>query len=275
MALPPNPSNSGSKELGKRALSALVLAPPVLAAIYFGPPYSDLLVFLAGVLMAWEWACVTGNKGFDRPLLIAVGSVALALIAGILGFYRISVWILLVGSMGVVALHSSTTGEKPAWLAFGIIYVGLACLAFQWLRVQSLELVLLLLVVVWATDIMAYFAGRTIGGPKLAPGISPKKTWSGLGGAIVGASASAGIAAFLFDWNLLVFAAAGGCLAVVAQGGDLLESQLKRRYGVKDASKIIPGHGGVLDRADGLMAAGLVMGAALWFSLSENEIAGL
>ena len=263
MALPPNPSNSGSKELGKRALSALVLAPPVLAAIYFGPPYSDLLVFLAGVLMAWEWACVTGNKGFDRPLLIAVGSVALALIAGIRGFYRISVWILLVGSMGVVALHSSTTGEKPAWLAFGILYVGLACLAFQWLRVQSLELVLLLLVVVWATDIMAYFAGRTIGGPKLAPGISPKKTWSGLGGAIVGASASAGIAAFLFDWNLLVFAAAGGCLAVVAQGGDLLESQLKRRYGVKDASKIIPGHGGVLDRADGLMAAGLVMGAAL------------
>jgi phosphatidate cytidylyltransferase len=272
MAPPPNPSNSSSKELGKRIVSAAVLAPPVLAAIYFGPPYSDLLVVLAAGLMAWEWARISGAGKFDAALCVAVGAVILSLFSGILGYYRIAVWVLLVGSMGVAVLWPRSRGQKPAWPAFGVLYVGLACLAFQWLRVQSLELVLFLLFIVWATDIAAFFVGRRVGGPKLAPGISPKKTWSGLGGGIAGAATTGGVAAFVFGWNPVGFAIAGGFLAVVAQGGDLLESQLKRRYGVKDASRIIPGHGGVLDRADGVMAASLVMGAALWISLSEGGL---
>jgi phosphatidate cytidylyltransferase len=266
MAPHPTASKPSGGDLAKRIVSALVLAPSVLAAIYFGPPYSDVLVFVAAVLMTWEWCIVTGGETLDRTTAAAVGSVALAIIAGVVGSYQVAVWLLAVGAMGVVVLLARGSGPRAAWLAFGICYVGLACLAFQWLRVRSLDLVILLLVVVWATDIAAYFVGRRLGGPKLAPTISPKKTWSGLCGGAGAAALAAGVTAAALGWNPVTAAFLGACLAVVSQGGDLLESQLKRRYGVKDASHLIPGHGGLLDRADGLMAAGLVMAVAMWFT---------
>jgi phosphatidate cytidylyltransferase len=127
--------------------------------------------------------------------------------------------------------------------------------------VPGRDLVIWLLLVIWATDIGAYFAGRSIGGPKLAPRISPKKTWAGLFGGMVAAAAVAGLAGIWLDdfkpslWNLLL----AMVLAVVSQIGDLLESHLKRRYDAKDSSNLIPGHGGVLDRTDGLMAASLML----------------
>lgn len=252
--------------LAKRIVSALVLAPPVLAALYFGPPYSDILVFVAAVLMTWEWAVVTGAGSCEPVTVLAVGAVGLAIIAGVIGSYEVALWLLAVGAMGTVALLARASGVRAAWLAFGICYVGLACLSFQWLRVESLELIMLLLAVVWATDIAAFFVGRQVGGPKLAPTISPKKTWSGLCGGIGAAALAAALLALALGWPPMKAVVVGGCLAAVSQGGDLLESQLKRRHGVKDAGRLIPGHGGLLDRADGLMAAGLVMALAMWFT---------
>ena len=259
MAPGPTVSSPSGGNLVKRIASALVLAPPVLAALYVGPPYSDVLVFVAAILMTWEWSKVTGGHTWEPVTALAVGAVGLTIIAGVMGSYRISLWLLAVGAMGTVALLARTSAARATWLAFGVCYVGLACLSFQWLRVNSFELILLLLVVVWATDIAAYFVGRQVGGPKLAPTISPKKTVEGLIGNLIASAMAVG-------WPPAKAAALGGCLAVVSQGGDLLESQLKRRHGVKDASRLIPGHGGLLDRADGLMAAGLVMGVAMWFT---------
>ena len=126
--------------------------------------------------MTWEWCIVTGGETLDRTTAAAVGSVALAIIAGVVGSYQVAVWLLAVGAMGVVVLLARGSGPRAAWLAFGICYVGLACLAFQWLRVRSLDLVILLLVVVWATDIAAYFVGRTArAAPSWRPPSAPRR----------------------------------------------------------------------------------------------------
>ena len=248
--------------LATRFLSASLLAPPVLAAIFFGPPYSDLLILLCGALMAWEWArlCSQGQRDAAFLLVIAVALLVPAL--GAFGYWWSAAALLLAGAVTAAALAWRSGGARSAWLAFGLLYVGLFCLAFQAVRLRGWEPVVWLLLVVWATDIGAYFAGRGIGGPKLAPRISPNKTWAGLVGGMLAAGAVAAVAG---PW----LPHAGGptgwvvplavCLAVVAQMGDLLESFYKRRYNAKDSSNLIPGHGGILDRADGLMAALLVM----------------
>ena len=152
------------------------------------------------------------------------------------------------------------------WAAFGPVYVGLSCLAILWLRDDSepgLHGVLWLLGVVWAADSGAYAAGRLIGGPKLLPVVSPNKTWAGLGGAV---GAGAGIGFALAIWlearSPALGALAGVLVGIVEQLGDLLESAVKRRFAVKDTSALIPGHGGLLDRVDGLMLASLLLAAA-------------
>ena len=148
-------------------------------------------------------------------------------------------------------------GSSAAWLGAGIFYIGLPVLALLWLRGQDRETALWVLLVVWATDSAAYACGRAIGGWRLIPQVSPNKTWAGLiGGTLGGAAAGwAAGAAFGVAPNRVALAALSGLLALAAQGGDLLESAVKRRFGVKDTGRLIPGHGGLLDRVDGLMAA--------------------
>jgi phosphatidate cytidylyltransferase len=275
----------GVSELTKRILSAIVLAPLVLAAIYFGPPYSDILILVAGVLMAWEWAVITGSKDFDLPMAAQTLTMLGALGCATFGFYQIGLIVLLVGAIAAfLAAYQPRENGGPArakWCAFGVLYLGLACLSFQWVRAYSLNLILILLVAVWITDIGAYFVGRSLGGPKLAPRISPKKTWSGFIGGVTLAALAVASMPFILDFGAaeghkkaLIFLVSGGVLAAVSQGGDLLESHLKRRHGVKDSSRLIPGHGGILDRADGLMAAALVMGAYLLVESGELGNAG-
>jgi phosphatidate cytidylyltransferase len=137
----------------------------------------------------------------------------------------------------------------------------------MWLRQDpqvGLAVTLWILALVWATDTGAYFAGRLIGGPKLAPAISPKKTWSGLlGGMIAAAVVGAAAAALREDWAPATLAAASVILAVIAQGGDLLESSIKRHFGVKDASGLIPGHGGLMDRVDGLLTVAIAVASVI------------
>jgi phosphatidate cytidylyltransferase len=154
-------------------------------------------------------------------------------------------------------------------MATGFVYVGIpsfALIVIEWARYH---IVFWLMLVTWATDICAYFAGRSVGGPKLAPSISPNKTWAGLGGGVVGAALVGGLAAWAFDLET-PFLYAGAGMAVLAQLGDLYESWVKRRAGAKDSSHLIPGHGGVLDRLDGLLpvivATLLVMIATVGFA---------
>jgi phosphatidate cytidylyltransferase len=255
-----------------RLISALVLAPPVLAALYVGPPYSDILVIVAAGLAAWEWARLCGNGIVAVPGAVLIAAVLVTAVAGVLGLYSIAGWVIATGAMVAAVASMRTKLGTPLWYAAGAAYLGSAILAFLWLRADPVTgrfIILWLIAVVWATDIGAYAAGRSIGGPRLAPGISPGKTWAGLAGGIL-AAAAAGMAVLLgLEGDelglvaLVRMAAASAVLAVVAQVGDLFESHLKRRTGVKDSSDLIPGHGGVLDRIDGLLAAALALGCAI------------
>jgi len=259
-----------SSALRKRVVSALILVPVTLGAVYFGWPIWDLLVGIMGVLMAWEWARLCGNGRVSSfglaTLVIAPLAVAVGATVGVrTGLLVIGVGTLIIGIGTRVASAAS-----PTWLAVGVPYVGLPCLALSWIRAMPQEgLVTLLWVLglVWATDTGAYVAGRTIGGPKLAPRISPNKTWAGLFGGMAAAGlvglAAAALVAGVSPWIAALLSAA---LAIVEQAGDLFESAVKRRFGVKDSSNLIPGHGGVLDRVDGLLSVTLAVAALSWMA---------
>jgi len=254
-----------------RILSAVVLAPLVLLAIWLGGWWFAALVILAAGLMGWEWArmCNGGKLGWQGILVIAVLVLASAgfSVSPTIGALAIIFSGASLAGLGVAA--RSKRSDLFFFIAFGTLYIGIGCLSFLWLRGrpgEGRDLVFWLLAVVWATDIGAYFAGRGIGGPKLAPRISPNKTWAGLiGGALSAGLVGVGVvAAGLIGRDALLLAVAGIVLAVIAQGGDLLESWCKRRFGVKDSSHIIPGHGGILDRVDGLLAVLPVVFLYLW-----------
>jgi phosphatidate cytidylyltransferase len=250
-----------------RILSAVVLAPLVLLAIYLGGLATAALVAVAGGLMGWEWArmCNGGRLDLSGGLVIAV----LVLLAPffLLGPSLTALGLLLSGAVIAQAAGRLRGEKQEGWLLPGTVYIGLACLALLWLRAvpqDGRNLVFWLLAVVWATDSGAYFAGRAIGGPRLAPRISPNKTWAGLIGGALSAALVGVLAASLLGRDATLLVVGGMVLAVVAQGGDLLESWCKRRFGVKDSSHIIPGHGGILDRVDGLLAVLLVAFLYFW-----------
>jgi phosphatidate cytidylyltransferase len=253
--------------LGVRVVSAVVLAALVLGLTWLGGLPFRLLVIFGAALVYYEWVSMAG-LGAGRS---AVGAVALAVLAAMLA-YAPSGGILL----GILAAGTAVT-LAAGWgfgrdfsAAVALAYSGLAAIALALLRgndTTGLKAILFLFAVVWATDIAAYFTGKALGGPKLAPSISPGKTWSGaIGGAVAGVAA--GVVAALSEragaTGLLAVSALA--LTIVAQLGDLFESAVKRRFGVKDSSHIIPGHGGLMDRVDGLVAAGFALyliGAAL------------
>ena len=166
--------------------------------------------------------------------------------------------------------RGASSRKRPLWLAAGLVYIAVPCIAMSWLRATpetGLAIILWLLAVIWATDIGAYFAGRGIGGPKLAPRISPKKTWAGLAGGMIAAGVVGAVAAAVLDLpDSLELIAFSMTLAVVAQGGDLAESAVKRHFKVKDSGTIIPGHGGLLDRLDGLLTAAPAVAAVALMS---------
>jgi phosphatidate cytidylyltransferase len=246
--------------LRRRVLSAVVLAPLALLVVWGGGLVFDLWIAVAAALMAWEWSHVTaaGRLG-TAGLALAVGAVGAVGVASLGGAVWYALPVVLVGAVVVYGLARGDGVEAPGWLAAGMLAIGIPCIAFIWLREHALSgrsVVFWLLAVVWATDIGAYGFGRWLGGPRLAPRISPNKTWAGLLGGVASAALISALAAWLLDGAGLVPAAlAGGAVAVIAQAGDLGESLVKRRFGVKDAGALIPGHGGLLDRVDGLLAA--------------------
>ncbi|HVI53026.1 MAG TPA: phosphatidate cytidylyltransferase [Candidatus Sulfotelmatobacter sp.] len=251
--------------LRQRILSALILGPVALAAAWIGSWAFVALVLVAGILLGWEWVrmCL-GRWGLGGLALSAA-----AALAAVAGKVAPAEGLLLIPAAALLApLLQRQPGRSPLWLASGALYIILPVISLVWLREQGGETLFWLLLLVWATDIGAYAAGRTIGGPKLMPKVSPNKTWAGLiGGMVSAAVVGAGMALWLgIGPGPIVLSAVSALLAVVAQAGDLAESSVKRRFGVKDSSNIIPGHGGVFDRVDGLLStAPVVSGFCLAF----------
>lgn len=254
-----------TRDIGLRAASALVLAPAAVAATWAGGLWFLGLMLLAGVLLSIEWATMSARTAWR----VMAGAVGLGVVAAVISAHaeQMSVaLVMLVFCAAAAGLYARIRGEQAIDAAYGVLYLGWPCVLLVWLRdgteVQGLYWTVLVFAVAWASDIMAYLVGSTVGGPKLWPRFSPNKTWSGfVGGLIAGMLAGAGMAAWL-DMGLLTAAwgaALGLAAALATMAGDLWESALKRRFGVKDAGALIPGHGGLLDRVDGLMFAVVIV----------------
>ena len=257
-------------ELVLRVVSALVLAPLALGAVILGGWAFVVFWSLAAIGVYWEWTrFIFGAAG----LLRGIGIAALA-VAGLLAGAGYAGAALVVLALGAVAAGLASP-DRALWALGGVAYAG-TVLAGPVLLRRDAELgvvaLIFLFAVVWATDIVAYFAGRLIGGPKLAPGISPKKTWSGaIGGALGAVGAAAAVAAGAGLTNPLAVCGLALLLSTACQAGDLFESAVKRRFGVKDSSRIIPGHGGLMDRLDGFLAAA---GAAAILGVAREGLDG-
>ena len=258
-----------------RVTSALILAPIVLCSIYYGKndyeiPLYSLMLAVMGTGLAWEWGYMFQKKGSACQLAIAFTATVTAMRTEVDPSFCL--WFILLGTAVVYGL------SKHLKFALGVPYICLPILSLGYIYYVrenvTWEIVMWLLFVVWATDVGGYVVGKTVGGPKLAPKISAKKTWSGLFGAILFAMGIAYVfALYLKAYNILQvdmvrLVGSAGVLAVVAQIGDFFESAIKRKLGLKDSSQLIPGHGGLFDRVDGLLFA--AMATALVVAVINN-----
>lgn len=247
-----------NRELLVRSLSALLL---LVVALYLTNHSFFTFLALAAItalLMVWEWGKLTNN---DSPLQLTILAISLLTVSAA---FLTAEWPLLFASLiggSFLSVWATHYWWRSKWALLGLLYVGAPILALLYLRrdpIFGFEAVLYVFLIVWATDTAAYFAGRYFGGKKLAPAISPGKTWSGaLGGLFAGVITGA-IFAISLNSEPVMLALIGALLSAVSQGGDLAESAIKRYFGVKDSSYLIPGHGGILDRLDGIVPAATV-----------------
>ena len=253
---------TGNANLLMRIAAALVLAPLAIAAAYAGGWLWTASLTMVAIGLYIEWLMVVGLLSERRAAI--GGTVALAVAGACLVFGRIeAAWIVLAVGLVVVAVVSSRLRH---WSAAGFVYAAAAQMASVLLRLDAdmgFAALLFVFLIVWVTDIGGYFAGRGIGGPKLWPQVSPKKTWAGAVGGFAGSLAVAAAFAALAPHRELALKIGpllglGAVLSIVSQLGDLFESAVKRHFGVKDSSHLIPGHGGLMDRLDGFIAAMVV-----------------
>jgi phosphatidate cytidylyltransferase len=262
-AAPAAPAEQGSRNLLMRVLAAVVLAPIAIAIAWFGGWLWILLVMLATIGLYLEWLTIVGLVREWRAAVPGVAALAIAGICLIAGRLDAALIVLGIGLVAVAVLSP----ERRNWSATGFLYAAAAQIASVLVRhdpASGFAALFFVLLVVWAADIGGYFAGRGIGGPKLWPRVSPKKTWAGAIGGFIGSLAVAGAFAAAGAGKSGHLLGLGAFLSVVSQLGDLFESAVKRRFGVKDSSHIIPGHGGLMDRLDGFVAA-VVAAAILGF----------
>ncbi len=261
-------------DLGVRSASALVLAPVVVGAIWAGGMWFTAFALFLGVLLAFEWSSIVYPSNVRQFAIYALASICAGLFVIDFGIVRTTGLIAIFAAISI----ASSWQTLNKWKLLGVPYVALPIMALVVLHSDTqwgLYAILWCVIIVWSADILAYFAGRTIGGPKLAPTLSPKKTWAGMGGAVAGAAMSSIAFSHFMDlpaWPLFGLAAV---FAVVEQGGDILESALKRAHGVKDSSNLIPGHGGVLDRVDGLIAVILAATLVGYLHNAQSAAQGL
>ncbi len=246
-----------------RIVAALVMAPLAIAMAYVGGWLWTGLVVAAAIGLYVEWLTVIGAR---KPRLVIVGVLILLAVGWVdLGHIN-KIYLSALVALGVLAV-GILSSDRRLWTAAGLGYALAASIASSAVRLDQLRgfaALMLVLLVVWATDIGGYFAGRLIGGPKLWPQVSPKKTWAGaIGGFAASLGVAAGFAAFNFG-KIIPLLLLGAVLSIASQLGDLFESAVKRRFGVKDSSHIIPGHGGLMDRLDGFVAA-IVLAAVFGF----------
>ncbi|QFT32004.1 Phosphatidate cytidylyltransferase [Labrenzia sp. THAF82] len=268
-----NPETSGKKlsDLGLRLASALVLGPLVLFITYLGGIAFFALMLLAATLFLWEWFSITGAKHRSVPALIGFASLTGLSVLVYFDLATTGLGLILIAAL--VVFGANGFSKDGRWAGEGVLYSGLSLFSLLVLREGTVGLLFafFLLFVVWATDIFAYFTGRALGGPKLWQRVSPKKTWSGaIGGLVFACLFGVGVVYWAGESDLVLWCLLAAMLSVVSQAGDLLESAIKRRFDVKDSSRLIPGHGGIMDRIDGLVAAaifaviaGLVSGGTL------------
>jgi len=242
--------------LHTRIISAVILAPMFLGLIYLGFPYFHLLVAAIAAVMAWEFSKMDGREGAKRRAFTILAAAAAVTATALEGF-EIGLLVILASTIVKVVSDQAAGRSGFALVQAAIPYVTLPAITLVFIYGSGgVASIYWVLAVVWGTDIGAYAFGRLIGGPKLAPTISPKKTWAGaIGGLICGTGAAAGVMAALNMPLTIPMLGAAVLASVAAEAGDLLESALKRWYQVKDSGTLIPGHGGVMDRFDGLWAA--------------------
>lgn len=243
------------RNLWLRVVSAAVLAPIAVGLAWLGDWPFTIFWALAAIAVWWEWIGLVEPAG--RNVLLATGVCALVLQAILFETGHLSIALMIV-ALGVLAGIVIAGKQAPA-VAGGVIYASALLLAATILRSDSklgFAAIVFLYAVVWGSDIGGYFAGRVFGGPKLAPAISPKKTWSGaIGGTVIAVVAASSIASLFSIGKPAMIAFVALLLSIASQCGDLFESWLKRRFDVKDASGLIPGHGGAMDRLDGFIFA--------------------
>lgn len=256
---PPRPVTGSA--MGDRLVVGALLLLAAGAAIALGGLVFALLVGAAALLMFREWSGLTGirRRGYSLGLAL-IGAVVVLAATG-------RAWpALLLLCTGILVLMLV---ERSPWPGAGLSYAGLPAVALVWMRSEpeGALLVLWTMALVWATDIFAFFTGRAVGGAKIWPAISPSKTWAGLGGGMVAAAVVSAAIGHRAGWPqpLPLLAAIGAGFAILAQAGDFFESWLKRRAGVKDSGRLLPGHGGVMDRLDGLVPVAVAVG--LWVAL--------
>lgn len=242
-----------------RLITSVILIPSALAAVYAGGWVLATWATAAGIAMAREWTRMV-HQETQYGWRFALHAIAIAGSQLLLAFgYPESAWVCVFAAALIGNLVAQKNNERSVWVVMGILFIATPCLAFAYLRMLvpfGLETVVWLLCVVWATDSAAYLAGSAFGGPKLAPTISPNKTWAG---AVAGLAAGIAVSVVLAELTgfraTIAFVTVSAGISLLTQSGDLAESFLKRTFGVKDASDLIPGHGGALDRLDGMIFA--------------------
>ncbi len=254
-----------SSELFLRINSALVLAGLTLALTYAGSRTFAALILFVSAVMSWEWARVVRGRGSDSIFILQVAAIVVAGLLTFKKYHALAVGIIIAATWMAFWVHKKARlASDPWWSAAGVYYAGFPAIALIAIRQDpeyGFYAILYLFLVVWSADTGAFFVGKLLGGPKLAPLISPNKTWSGfVGGAVAACAAGIGFAFWFGQTSVPILAAVSVVLGLIAQGGDLGESFIKRFFGVKNTSGLIPGHGGVLDRLDGLVFAAVGAG---------------
>ena len=266
-----------SLELALRIKYGIILAAISVTATYAGPETFGVFIICASVLMSWEWCRVVRGRNFDAIFLLQTVAVIGSGLLTLRGWPATAIAVIVAAAWFSFWVHDWLGLKSHSWwTSAGFYYAGFPMIALIAIRQDpdyGFLAILYLFLVVWSADTGAFFAGRAIGGPKLAPVISPNKTWSGfIGGALSAGGVGALFAMWLGRTSVPMLGLVSVGLAIVSQAGDLGESFLKRAFGVKNSSGLIPGHGGVLDRLDGLVLA--AMGAGLLAVLYDRVAPG-
>ncbi|HWW46798.1 MAG TPA: phosphatidate cytidylyltransferase [Xanthobacteraceae bacterium] len=257
--VPSGAGGSNARNLALRLAAAAVLIPVTLVLAWWGGWWWLVLVALAAIGLFVEWLMMVGSQ--REPGVVAGGAaLVIAAVSVLCGRPEAAIGLCAAGA-AVVAILCSV---RRAWSTLGFLYAAAALLASMLVRgsdVAGFQALIFVFLIVWVTDTLGYFVGRSVGGPKLWPRVSPNKTWAGALGGFGGSLVVAIVSTVLGYLPLLPALLLGAGLSVMSQLGDLFESAVKRRFGVKDSSQLIPGHGGLLDRLDGYVAA--IVAAAL------------